>query len=68
MGNVDTENDTLLKGIKQILGIEDYPEPEKVGEFCNHESDSYIYNNDVPESLVYLLQCKWCGIQYEIPK
>lgn len=65
MNNVDTENDRMLTGIKQLLGIVDYDGPVRAPEPCVHESDGYYYNVDMPESRFWLFQCRKCGIQYE---
>jgi len=57
------DDDVMLKGIKQILGKEEYDPPEVVKE-CNHVSDGYIYE---VTPLYVTLRCEKCGIHYDIP-
>lgn len=66
MEDVDREYEILTKGVRQLLGKEAYPAPERASEPCVHISDGFVYNKDAPNAdVVALLQCDKCGIQYE---
>ena len=67
MENVDREYEILTKGIRQLLGKEEYLPSERAREACVHVSDGFIYNRDAPNvDVISLLQCARCGVQYEI--
>jgi hypothetical protein len=68
MNHVSQENDKMLEGLRQLLGIFDYPAPVIASDPCDHENDGYIYNKDIPDSKYWLFQCRKCGVQYESEK
>lgn len=65
MENVDRDYEILEKGIKQLLGKEEYPAAEKASEPCMHTSDGFVYE-ETP--LTLLFQCSKCSIQYDVWK
>lgn len=59
------EDYTILdKGIQQILGKEEYPEPELIKQ-CNHISDGFVYE-ETP--FFYTTMCTKCREHYDIKK
>lgn len=67
MSDVDVEYAILNKGIKQLLGKEDYPPGDRYNGPCKHISDGFVYNKDAPNAhIIAIYQCAKCSVQYEV--
>ena len=57
------DDEVMLRGIKQLLGKEEYDPPEPIVEH-EHVSDGYVYEV-TPQFIT--LRCTKCGEHYDIP-
>lgn len=71
MSKMDSDNESMVQGIRQLLGKEAYPDPTPVPEKCEHETDGYIYNREAYDSgyaAYIILRCEKCGEYYNVYK
>lgn len=62
----ETDNDIMMTGVNQILGITPFPNKE-IEAPCKHEDDGYDYSEDI-NSRKIVLRCDKCGEFYEEPR
>ncbi len=65
MSKFDNDNEIFSKGIKQLLGQENY-DPAEVIKECKHQSDGLIYDDEL-NPIETTLCCKLCGLHYTVP-